>query len=107
MRFVCGDLSSLLLIPIPVFLSGSVFATLWRRGYLRVVVGLAYTFAFKFCRSFLAWVKDCHFFRLAMIVVSNCRALSEVIFNKSVPCVMKVDGDRVISLWTETWVISS
>ena len=37
-----------------------------------------------------------------MIVVSNCRALSEVIFNKSVPCVMKVDGDRVISLWTET-----
>ncbi len=37
-------------------------------------------------------------------VVSNSRAVSEciiVVFNKGIPCVMKVDGDRLIGLWAE------
>ena len=37
--------------------------------------------------------------------VTNSRAVTEciiVLFNKGVPCVMKVDGYGVISLWAET-----
>ena len=37
--------------------------------------------------------------------VANSRAVTQsiiVLFNKSIPCVMKVDGYGVISLWAET-----
>jgi len=36
--------------------------------------------------------------------VANSRAVTQsiiVLFYKSIPCVMKVDGDWVISLWAE------
>jgi hypothetical protein len=36
--------------------------------------------------------------------VANSRAVTQsiiVLFYKSIPCVMKVDGDGVISLWAE------
>ena len=36
--------------------------------------------------------------------VANSRAVTQIIivlFNKSIPCVMKVDGDGVIGLWAE------
>ena len=36
--------------------------------------------------------------------VANSRAVTQsiiVLFNKIVPCVMKVDGDWIRSLWTE------
>ena len=37
--------------------------------------------------------------------VANSRAVTQsniVLFNQSIPCVMKVDGDRVICLWTKS-----
>ena len=52
----------------------------------------AYAVPFKFRGSF--WVG----------VVSNSRAVAEciiIIFNKGIPCVMKVDGDSLISLWVK------
>ena len=36
--------------------------------------------------------------------VSNSRAVAEciiILFDKSIPCVMKVDCDRIICLWAE------
>ena len=52
----------------------------------------AYAVPFKFRGSF--WVG----------VVSNSRAVAEciiIIFNKGIPCVMKVDGDSLIGLWAK------
>ena len=65
----------------------------------------AYAFPFKSRGSFLAWMKGCSVVMLAMIVVSDSRAISKCIIiflNKGIPCVMKVDGDSLIGLWAKT-----
>ena len=56
-------------------------------------LGFAYAVPFKSRGSF--WVGE----------VSKSRAVAEciiILFNKSIPCVMKVDGERLIGLWVET-----
>ena len=55
---------------------------------------LDFTYAVPFKSRGSSWVGK----------VSNSRTVAEcivILFNKSIPCVMKVDGDRLIGLWAE------
>jgi len=61
---------------------------------------LAYVFPFNPRRSFVVWMKGCRVEMLAMIVVSNSRAVTKCIIiflNKGIPlaCVMKVNGRKL------------